>query len=142
MRIVRLTLIAALLVGCHDSMAPVSINGTYPLRTYRYEPLPATVSETTNHSVQITGGSITLSGDLTFRSSYTFQQYDWGTFSTSVVECSGHWTPTETSPQGGQLISLHETPTPGCGDSGTGEWDHHDHLTIVWNGLGGTQHAR
>jgi hypothetical protein len=142
MRLPAMTIMAAFLVGCSDSTPPAVINGTYPLRTYRYEPLPGLVSETTNHSVEITGGSITLDGDMTFHSSYAFQKYDWGSFSTVVVDCTGYWTPTETSPQGGQMITLTETSTPGCGDRGTAEWDRHNRLTIVWIHLGDTQHAR
>ena len=142
MRLIAITVLAALLAGCSDSTPPATINGTYPLRTYREAPLPGLVSETTYETVEITGGSITLDGNLTFRSSYTFQKNHAGTISTSVVECSGDWRPTETSPQGGQLFTIAEAPTPGCGDSGIGEWDRHNRLTIVWTYLGDTQHAR
>ena len=96
----------------------------------------------TDHSVQITGGSITINGDLTFQSSFSLLKYDYDTFSTAVVECAGHWTPTETSPQGGQLFTIADASTPGCGDFGIGEWDRHNRLTIVWTFLGDTQHAR
>lgn len=142
MRNIITVIAAALLVACSDSTAPAVITGTYPLRSYRYEPLPGTVSETANQAVQITGGSITLDNDLTFHSSYSFQTYDYGTFRTTVASCTGRWTPTETSPQGGQMITLTETATPGCGDRATAEWDHHNRLTIVWAILGDTQHAR
>jgi hypothetical protein len=142
MRTTCLTLAAMLLAGCSESSAPATIEGKYPLRTYRYEPLPGMVSEDVNHSVRITGGSITLDGDLTFRSHYTFEHYDWGTFSTTAVDCTGRWTPTETSPQGGQLITLTENAAPGCNDYGTAEWDRNKRLTVVWVRLGDTQHAR
>lgn len=142
MRIIGVAIIGALLIGCSDSTAPAVIEGTYPLRSYRYEPLPGAVSETTDHAVQITGGSITLNGDLTFHSSYGFRTYDYGTVRTVVTECSGHWEPTKISPQGGQLITLTQASTPGCGDGATAEWDHHNRLTIVWLRLGDTQHAR
>ena len=142
MRHVITMVAAALLVACSDSTAPAVITGTYPLRTYRYERLPGMVSETANQTVQITGGSITLNGDLTFHSTYSFDKYDFGNYSTLVVACSGYWAPTETSPQGGQLITLTETAAPGCGDRAVAEWDHHNRLTIVWAELGDTQHAR
>ena len=142
MRIIRAALIAVLLAGCSDSTAPAVINGTYPLRTYRDQPLPGVVSEVTDHSVQITGGSITINGDLTFQSSYSLLKYDYDTFSTAVVECAGHWTPTETSPQGGHLFTIAAASTPGCDDFGIGEWDRPNRLTIVWTFLGDTQHAR
>lgn len=142
MRIAGAALIATLLAGCGDSTGPASIEGTYPLRTYRYEPLPATVSEQPDHAVQITGGSITLNGDLTFHSTYSFTTYDFGIFRTTVADCAGHWEPTGTSPQGGQMIRLTQAATPNCGDSAIAEWDHGRRLTIVWARLGDTQHAR
>ena len=142
MRIIGVAMIGAVLIGCSDSTAPAVIEGTYPLRTYRYEPLPGLVRESMYESLQITGGSITLNGDLTFRSSYNFDKYLYGNLTRQVVPCTGHWTPTETSPQGGQLITLVEASTPGCGDRGTAEWDRNKRLTVVWMLLGDTQHAR
>ena len=142
MRILGVAIIGTLLIGCSDSTAPAVITGTYPLRTYRYEPLPGTVSETTDHALQITGGSLTINGDLTFHASYSFRSYDYGIVRTVTTECDGYWGPTGTSPQGGRLIGLHEEATPGCGDSATAEWDHRNRLTIVWLRLGDTQHAR
>ncbi|MFL5562407.1 MAG: hypothetical protein ACJ79K_13115 [Gemmatimonadaceae bacterium] len=144
MRYLRHVLLLALLTGCsHDSTAPATIDGAYPLRRYRDLPLPAVVSEEPSHLVEITAGAITLHGDLTFTDSYSFDRNDNGVLTTVVVACTGYWTPTETSPQGGQLITLVETPVPsGCGDRGTAEWDHDKSLTIAWNALGLTQHRR
>jgi hypothetical protein len=107
MRYIRCAALVALLAGCSgDSTAPATINGSYPLRTYRDLALPQVVSEDDHHVVTITAGTITMNGDLTFSDSYTFEGNDFGTISNVVVSCVGHWTPTETSPQGGQLITL------------------------------------
>lgn len=141
-RVLVMAVIGVVLLACSDSTSPAVITGTYPLRTYRYQRLPVVVSESMYESVRITGGSITLNGDLTFKSSYTFEKYLYGNLSTPVVTCSGYWTPTETSPQGGQLMTLTEASTPGCGDRAIAEWDRHNRLTIVWTFLGDTQHAR
>jgi hypothetical protein len=143
----RLLCSAALLVliaGCDDSPAsPPTIDGSYPLRTYRDLPLPAVVSEDASHSVQITAGTITLNGDLTFTDSYTVDKYDNGVRTTVVVACTGYWRVTGTSPQDGVLISLYEASLPpGCGDHGAGEWDRNKRLTVSWDVLGSTQHRR
>lgn len=144
MRFLSSLALVALVAGCHDSSAPAAtIDGTYPLRTYRDLTLPAIVSEDANHSVKITAGSITLNGDLTFSDSYTFDKYDYGVRSTVVVACTGYWGVTDTSPQGGVLIALFEHSDPaGCGDVGHGEWDRNRSLTVSWNALGLTQHRR
>jgi hypothetical protein len=143
MRVICALALVAIVAGCHDSTAPREINGTYLLRSYRDLPLPQVVSEDLNHTVQITAGTITINGDLTFTDSYTFERNDFGTISSVVVACTGHWTPAGESPQGGELITLDEASLPpGCGDHGIAEWDHNRKLTIAWNVLGLTQHRR
>lgn len=144
MRLICSLVALALVAGCKDSSAPREITGTYPLRTYRDMPLPAVVSDNANGRVEITAGTITLNGGLTFTDSYTFDSYgSSGVLTTTVVACTGTWTPTETSPQGGQLFTLTEVPlSNGCGDRGIGEWDHNNKVTIAWNVLGLTQHRR
>jgi len=144
MRLICSFALIALVAGCEDSSAPAAtIDGTYPLRTYRDLTLPAVVSEGQDHSVQITAGSITLNGDLTFSDSYTFDEYDYGVRTTEVIACTGYWGVTGNSPQGGLLIALVENPVPaGCGDRGSGEWDRNKSLTVSWNVLGLAQHRR
>ena len=144
MRYMRPTLLLALLAGCsHDSNAPATIDGTYQLRGYNDQPLPGTVTETADSYLHVTEGTITVNGDLTFHDSYTFHQYVSGTTDSWVLSCTGHWAFGDESPQGGRYLTLHEDPTPGCGDSSiAAEWDQHNRLTIVWGHLGSTQHRR
>ena len=144
MRLLCSVALLVLVAGCHDSSEPREITGTYPLRTYRDMPLPAVVSDDANGRVEIAAGTITLNGGLSFTDSYTFNSYNSsGVLTTTVIACAGTWTPTETSPQGGQLMTLVEVALPaGCGDRGTAEWDHNNKLTIAWNVLGLAQHRR
>ena len=137
MRIIRLTLIAALVVGCHDSTAPAVINGTYKLRTARGELLPTVVVERTNYSLTIEGGTITLNGDLTFSDSYSFTEYDAGAVTVATITCTGRWIPSSE-----RFFTLQETAGSSCGDTGTGEWDGRDRVAIAWRAIGTMVHAR
>lgn len=137
MRILGLAIIGTLLIGCSDSTAPAVINGRYTLQTARGDRLPAVVLEGPNYSLTIDAGSVTLNGDLTFSDSYSFTEYDAGTVTVATIPCTGRWTPSSE-----RFFTLQEAATPGCGDTGTGEWDGRNHVTIAWNTVGTMVHGR
>jgi hypothetical protein len=136
-RIIRIMFIAALLAGCSDSTAPAVINGTYTLQTLRGDRLPAVVQEGADYAFKITAGSITLNGDLTFSDSYSYWEYNAGIVTTGTVPCTGRWTPTSE-----RMFNLSETAINGCGQTGVGEWDGRNHLTVAWNVIGTGVHGR
>ena len=129
-------LCAATLLGCgSDSSGPRYVNGSYTLRTVRGEQLPATLHSTPDNTLQITGGTITISGDLTFEDSYTFREYGIAGATTTTINCSGRWEPD------GQYMNLQESATAGCGGSGIGEWNGNNQLTVAWD-FGTAVHRR
>jgi hypothetical protein len=137
MRFSRMAIIAALLIGCSDSTSPAVINGRYTLQTARGDRLPAVVLEGPNYSLTIDAGSITLNGDLTFSDSYSFTEYDAGAVVVATIPCTGTWSPTSE-----RFFTLREDPTSSCGDTGTGEWDGRNHVTVAWNTIGTMVHGR
>ena len=137
MRVIAMTIIGVVLLGCSDSTSPAIINGRYTLQTARGDRLPAVVLEGPNYSLTIDAGSITLNGDLTFSDSYSFTEYDAGAVTVATIPCTGTWTPTSE-----RLFTLWEDPTSSCGDTGTGEWDGRNHVTIAWNTIGTMVHGR
>ena len=143
MRILRTAVVATLIVGCgRDSTAPAVINGTYTLRTLRNEQLPAVVLESTNYALSVSGGSVTINGDLTFSDTYTRHEYNNGIVTDGPIACTGRWEPSGQSPTGHLLINLVKTGPVGCYDTGVGEWDGRNQLTIAWTRIGTGVHRR
>ena len=121
-----------LLAGCgnDNSTSPKTIAGTYTLNTVGGQGLPAVVYSETNYTLEVTGGAVSLNSDGTFSDTYTLRENDAGTVNTATIPCTGVWT------QSGNNISLTETTTADCGDTGDGTWDGSNTVTIDWGSLG------
>ena len=132
MRTAAITLALALLVGCDndESNAPKNLAGTYTLSTVGGASLPAVIFSEANYTLEVTGGGVTLNSNGTFSDSYAFRENDAGSITTATVPCSGNWTQT------GNTITLTETVTSECGDTGTATWDGSNRLTLTWDGVG------
>jgi hypothetical protein len=132
MRTLCTTLALALLVACggDNSNSPKTLAGSYTLNTVGGHALPAVVFTATNYTLEVTAGTVALNGSGSFTDSYTLRENDAGTITTTTIPCNGSWTQT------GSTITLTETVTSDCGDTGTATWDGSNRLTINWDGLG------
>jgi hypothetical protein len=132
MRTVITTLALALLVGCSgdNSNSPKTIEGTYTLSSIAGDNLPALIYSETNYTLEITAGAVNLNADGTFSDTYTIRENDAGTVNTTTIPCTGSWNQT------GDHVSLIETVTADCGDTGSGTWDGSNSLTIDWGNIG------
>lgn len=118
-------------VGCgKDSSGPKTLPGTYPLRSVDGRNLPAMVLQSPGYSLEVTDGTITLNANGTFTDSYSFRENDGGTVTNVTIPCAGTWS------QSGNSITLEETASGNCGETGTATWDGNSTLTINWAGLG------
>jgi hypothetical protein len=131
MRTICISFALALLAGCSDnSTSPKTIDGTYTLTSIAGGGLPAIIDSETDYTLEITAGSVTLNTNGTFTDTYTLRENDAGTVTTTTIPCTGSWLQT------GNDLSLVETVTDDCGDTGSGTWDGSNSVTIDWAGLG------
>jgi hypothetical protein len=131
MRVTLAALVLVAAVGCSDSSTgPRTITGTYPLLNINGDALPALIDQSTNYTLEVTEGTISLGSNGTFTDSYTLRENDAGTIRTVTIPCSGNWT------RSGNDVQLEETASSSCGDYATGTWDGSNTLTVTWDSFG------
>lgn len=134
MRRLLSTLALATLAACgggDDPPAPRQLPGTYPLVSANGRSLPAVLYEAPGYKLEVTAGTITLSGNGSFTDSYTVRETIDGVVQpVEVIPCHGSWT------RSGNTVTLSEIVTDVCGDDAIATWDGNNTLTVTWQGLG------
>jgi hypothetical protein len=115
--------------ACHDTAAstgPDAAVGVYTLQTIDGQPLPAIVDQVGNDIAEVTQGSVTLDGDMTFDDVTVLRITQAGVVSNETQAAAGTWT------LSGRTLELN--PSDG---SGVYEltWDGNDELTQTFQGF-------